>query len=638
MAHLRDKRPYLLALTLVLVTLAVLGGLLAIEVRLPGELPGLDSHIQVLGTSVTLQVAMLLLIIVLALILLSLEWVPVDVVSLGLLILLILTGLLPVDQAFTGFGSDTVIVIFGLFILTAALLRTGVVDMAGRAILRHTGKDVNRLLGVIMLASAGLGAFISNTASTAFFVPVVIGLAHRARVSASKLLMPLAFASILTSSVTLVSTSTNIVVSGLMAQYRLPPMGMFELAPVGLPIAVAGLIYMFAIGRRLIPDRVHPDDPADDFGVRQYLTETVVLPDSPLIGKTLAESGLGRDLDLVVLRVIRSKDRYLVPRSYIRLQAGDVLLVEGARDEILKIQDTVGIEIKAGEMDLQSEEMRLVEAILLPRSPLVGRTLRSYRFRERHGAQVLAVNRHGETIRRKISQIRLGIGDMLLAQGHPGNIAALDQAGIFTVINPVEENRPNRRRAHVAIAVFVGALAMAALNLVALPVAILTGVLFVFLTRCINPQEAYQEVEWRAIILIGSMLAVGQAMEYTGAAEFLAAQVVQALGGANPVWLLTAFFVLTVLLTQPMSNQAAAVVLVPVAIQTALQLDLNPRTFAMMIAVAASTSYLTPLEPACLMVYGPGRYRFVDFLKVGALLTLLIYLISIVLVPIVWPL
>jgi di/tricarboxylate transporter len=584
-----------------------------------------------------MQIALLLLIIGMALILLSFEWVSADIVSLGILVLLILTGLVPLDQAFSGFGSDTVIMIFSLFILTAALLRTGVVDIVGRTIMRYTGDNADRLLSVIMIASAGIGAVISNTASTAFFLPIVIGLANRARINASRLLMPLAFASILTSSVTLVSTSTNIVVSGLMTQYRLPPMGMFELAPVGVPIAVAGLLYMHLLGRRLIPDRADPDETTNHFGVRQYLIETVILPDSPLIGKTLAEAALGRDLDLTVVQVVRGEDHYM-PRANRRLKADDVLLVEAPRDEILKIKDTVGIDIKAGEPELESEDVRLVEVILLPRSPLIGRTLRSYRFRERHRVQVLALNRHGETIRRKISQIPLRTGDMLLMQGHPADIAALDQAHLVTVISPVEDKRPNWQRARMAVAIFIGALAAATLNLVSLPVAVLAGVLLVFLTGCITPEEAYQEVEWRAIILIGSMLALGKAMEYTGTAEFLAGRIVQVVGLANPLWLLSAFFMLAVLLTQPMSNQAAAIVLVPVAIQTALQLHLNPRTFAMMIAVAASTSYLTPLEPSCLMVYGPGRYRFVDFLKVGALLTLLIYLISITLVPIIWPL
>jgi di/tricarboxylate transporter len=253
----------------------------------------------------------------------------------------------------------------------------------------------------------------------------------------------------------------------------------------------------------------------------------------------------------------------------------------------------------------------------------------------------LALYRHGETIRQKIGQIPLRVGDVLLIQGHRTStplMSTLEEENVFQVLGTVEEELPLVKRAPLAVAIFAGVLVAAALNLLALPVAVLLGALLVFLTRCITPEAAYRQVEWRALILIGSMLAIGRVMQSTGTDQFLADQIVSLLGTAHPLWLLTGFFVLAVALTQPMSNQAAAIVVVPIAIQAAIQLGLNPRTFVMMIAIAASTSYLTPLEPSCLLVYGPGNYRFVDFLKVGALLTLLIYLVSIVLVPMIWPL
>jgi di/tricarboxylate transporter len=589
----------------------------------------------------TPPIALLLAILVCALVLFTFEWVSADVVALGLLLTLSLTGLVPADQAFAGFGSDTVIFLLGLLILTAALVRTGVVASAGRLLLRRTGENPSRILTLVMAAAALLSAFVSNTAATAFFLPVVVGLAQRARVSAAKLLMPLAFAAILTSSVTLISTSTNVLVSGLMTQHGQPPMGMFELAPVGLPIAVVGLAYMLLVGTRLVPDRT-PAEHDGDLGLRRYLTEVFVLPESPLIGKTLGESNLGRDLDLTVVQVVRDKHRYFAPRSDLKLQERDVLLVEGLRDEILKVKDTAGIDIKAdvklGDPELEGEQARLVEAILLPGSQLISRTLKGFRFRERFGPQVLAIHRHPRTLHRKISQIVLRMGDVLLVQGRHEAIAALDDRNVLRVLGPVEGSRPNVQRAPIAIGIFAAALLAATFNLLSLPVAMLLGVLAAFLTRCITPEEAYREIEWKALIVIASMLALGAAMTHTGAAEFLAGQFVGLVGGAHPAWLLTAFFALTVLLTQPMSNQAAAVVVLPVALQTAVQLGLNPRTFAMMIAVAASCSYMTPLEPACLMVYGPGRYRFRDFLKVGTPLTLLIYVIAILLVPLVWPL
>lgn len=593
------------------------------------------------------QIALLLVILVGTTILFALEWVATDITAMGVLVTLVLTGLLTTDEAFAGFGSDTFILLLGVLILTAALNRTGVVEIAGRAILRYTGDNLNQLLIIIMIASATLGAFMSNTASTAFFIPIVLGLARRTKTNPSKLLLPLAFSSIVSSSVTLISTSTNIVISGLMTQYRMPPMGMFELAPVGVPIVIFGLLYMYFIGRRLIPDRANTEIGLEDLINSPYSTEIVIMPASPLAGRTLEESGLGRDLDLNVVRVVRNKTRYLEPKATTMLEEGDVLLVEGSRDDLLKVKDIVGVEFKADAkfalIDAQNgdepqKDADMAELLVLPNSPLLDRTLRTVQFRERYGVQVLAINRHGETLRRKISQLRLKLGDVLLVQGPPEALGKLNLEFNFRILGTVRKERPNWQRAPIAIIVFIVSLAIATLNIVPLPLAVLMGSIVVFLTRCITPEEAYREVQWNALILIGSMLAIGVAMEKTGAAAYLANLIVQIAGGTNPFWPLTGFFVLTVLLTQPMSNQAAAVVVIPVALQTATQLGLNPRSFAMTIALAASCSYLTPLEPSCLMVYGPGNYRFADFLKVGSLLTIIIYIITIVLVPLVWPL
>lgn len=589
----------------------------------------------------TFSIALLLGLVVVALVLFSFEWVPSDVVALGLLLALILTGLLPARDAFAGFGSDTVIMVFALLVMTSALVRTGVVDMTARAILRHAGTGVNTLLAVIMIAVATLSSFISNTAAAALFLPIVIGIAAKTKVSPSSLLMPVAFASILTSSVTLISTSTNLVVSGLMTKANLEPIGMFEMAPVGIPIGVAGLLYMYFIGRRIIPHRA-PAELLDEFEVRAYITEVLVLPNSPLVGKTLAEANLGRDLDLEVVRVLREPDTYLWPRSQMTLRAGDILLVKGARKDVLKVKDTVGIEIRPDvtltDPDLGTEDTALVEALVVPRSPLVGRTLRAVSFRERYRLQVLGLNRHGQNMLEKLGRTLLHVGDVLLVQGPKSAIARVAEDGALSVLHAVDEPRIDRARAWRAMAIFVGSLTVAALNVAPLAVTVLVGAFLVFVTRCVNPADAYREIEWRAVILIACMLALGEAMMSTGTASYLAQFVANVTASTSPLWLLGGFFTLTVLLTQPMSNQAAAAVILPIAVQTATHLHLNPRAFAIMVAVAASCSYLTPLEPACLMVYGPGRYRFIDFVRVGTPLTLLIFAIAMVLVPMYWPL
>jgi di/tricarboxylate transporter len=588
---------------------------------------------------VTFEIGLLLALTAASVVFFSIDKVPPDVVALSLVLALVFTGLLPADEAFRGFGSDTVILILGLLITTGALARTGVVEIVGAALLRWTGSRPMRLLIVVMVATAVLSSFMSNTAATAFFVPIVIGLAHKANVSPRQLLLPLAFASILTSSVTLISTSTNIVVSGMLPRYGLKPLGMFELAPVGVPIAVVGLLYMVVAGRIWLRSS-QGDQAASRDRLREYLSEIVILPGSELVGKTLADSRLGEELDLTVVRVVRGKSNYLSPRGDLVLQAEDVLLVEVAPEDLLKVKDKAGIEIKAdlklGDPFLPNNELGLVEAIILARSPLLGRTLKGLGLRERYGIQVLGISRHGEILHRKISLLPLRTGDILLVQGPKTNIAALVDERAFRVIETLDHARPKRKRAPLAIAIFLISLALGTFKVMPFHIAAMLGAVAVFVTRCITPEEAYREVEWKVVILIGSMLALGVAMDRSGAAKYLASLLVSVSSGYGPRFLLAGFFALTVALTQPMSNQAAAVVIIPVAIQAALQLNIDPRPYAVTVAVAASCSYLTPLEPSCLMVYGPGGYKFTDFLKIGSVLTLLIAGLAVWLIPLFW--
>jgi di/tricarboxylate transporter len=425
-----------------------------------------------------------------------------------------------------------------------------------------------------------------------------------------------------------------------MQEHGLAPIRMFELAPVGIPIAAVGIAYMLVLGRHLVPDRI-PQEEIEQICPRFYLTEILIPAESPLAGKTLRAAALGSEMDLKVLRIVRDSTRYILPRASTRLEGGDVVLVEGSRESILDVKEEAGVKIKADaefpSEKIDVEDIGLTEVMVLPNSPLVGRTLQGLDFREQYGLQVLAINRQGETLTRKMSRIRLQVGDVLVVQGRQGRIDALERRNLFRRLSLPGVSLKRRRRAPIALAIFGGVVLAGTFKVLSLPVAMLLGAALVFATRCITPEEAYNQVRWQVLILIAAMLGLGAAMELTGTAAFLADQIVRAAGGLGVFWLLSAFFGLTVLLTQPMSNQAAAAVVLPVAIQTAEQLGLNPRSFAMMVALAASCSYLTPLEPACLLVYGPGRYRFLDFLKVGALPTVLIYILCILLVPVLWP-
>ncbi|MDY6845516.1 MAG: SLC13 family permease [Chloroflexota bacterium] len=586
----------------------------------------------------TLHMILLLILILAALVMFSIDVIPADVVALGVMMILILTGIIPADVAFSGFGSDTAIMILGLLILTGALVRTGVIQIISRQILRRVGDNQNRLYWVIMGTAAILSGFMSNTATSAFFTPMTIGLARRYKIHPSKLLMSLAFATILASSLTLVGTSTNVVVSGLLTEYGLEPLGMFELTPVGIPIVIVGLLYMYFIGRHLIPAR-----DKDYIGLTErilpYCSEFKITEDSPWKGKTLSEIGLGQEFDLTVLRILKEPGYPVSPHANTVLRQGDKVLVEGNREALVTLQEQETIKFTGQFKDKKdiSKDLSLAEVIVLPGSPLIGRTLWGLSFRQRYGLQVLGINRKGETIRQRISRTRIKVGDQLLIQGDPDAIQGLSNNNNFRVVSAKLDIMPETKRAPLALAIFIGVLLLVSFNVLSLPVSVMLGVLIAFLTRCISPADAYRQVNWNVWFLVASMLALGQAMEISGLAALLADQIVMLVGASHPLWLLAAFFFLSLVLTQPMSNQAAAVVIIPIAFQTASQLGFNPRTFAVMIAVGASCSFITPLEPAALIVYGAGNYRFFDFIKVGSILTVLIFLIAIFMVPWLWP-
>ena len=589
----------------------------------------------------TPDIAICLAILALAVLLFAWDRVPADVVALGVMLAVIATGLLPADKAFAGFASDTVMMILGLLVMTAGLIQTGVVETAGRHVFNLAGRNAAIFLPVIMMAVATVSAFMSNTAATAFFVPLVIGYANKIGASPSQFLLPLAFSSILTSSVTLISTSTNLVVSDLLTRYQQPPMGMFELAPVGIPIAIIGILYVWLVGVRLMPQRDN-QEAEEAIGERRYQADVVIVEKSPLIGKSLKDAKIDVDAGLGVVKLIRDQETMRGEKKLaeIKLQSGDELFIEGLRADLLKIKDIEGLDFKAdadfAEQDEDKAQATIVEGVLLPRSPLIGQSLRSLDFKERYGLQVLAIHRAGR-VPRSISSARLRMGDVLLLQGTPEDVKALEQGNLFNIFGNVQTERLNRARAPLAAAIFAAAIAAATFKLAALPVAMLGGAFLMLLVRCLSPEEAYRQVEWKALILIGALLSLGAAMELSGAGKYLAQQLIGVIGAESHYGLLTSFFVLTVALTQPMSNQAAALVVFPVAMQTGIQLGVDPRAFGMMVAVAASCSYLTPLEPSCLMVYGPGKYQFSDFFKVGAPLTVLIYGLAILLVPVVWP-
>ncbi|HEY0323825.1 MAG TPA: SLC13 family permease [Pyrinomonadaceae bacterium] len=615
----------------------------------------------------TFEIATILALLLVALVLFGTERIPIDIVTILLVIALVVTGTLSVEEAFAGFGNDIVITISGLFILTGGLVKTGVVDVIGRRLHRISGGNEFWLTVLIMLVAAACAAVMKNTTTTAMFVPVVLGISARARVAPSKLLMPLAFGAILGGTCTLIGTSTNLAVSGALARLgtspdliksvqenqqflaRFPnyhalfqPFSMFELTWVGIPIVIVGMLYMLLIGLRLLPRRGGSESLTEQYQIREYMSEVIVLPASPLVGKTLSEARVSEELDLTVVGILRGNQGRIAPSAQEVIQAEDLLLVQGQIEDILRVKSEAGIEIKAdfklSDSDLETADVELFEVLLLRGSDFVGRTLKGLKFRQRYGLTVLAINRHGVALLSKISNVSLRFGDVLLIQGDRDRIQPLVLDGQLLLLEDVSERQgraTQRRWALLAFAVF---LFFSITHLLPLSVAVLLGVLILLASRAVRVQEMYDLIEWRLIVLIAGMISFGVAMEKTHADQYLADLILRGFGAYGNLAILAGFFILTVAITQPMSNQAAALVMLPIAVKTAMALGLNPRAFAVTVTYAASCSFLTPLEPACVLIFTPGRYRFLDFVKVGSILTIAVFAIVMLLVPVFWPL
>lgn len=579
-------------------------------------------------------------LLVVAVILFATEKISVDLVTLGLLCALVLSGIITPNEAFAGFGNEVIVMLGAIFVIGAALRETGVLDTVGHVLARTTGGHPKRIVAVMMGTVGGVSAFMNNTTVTAMFLGPVIGLARRLKISPSGLLMPLAFSSILGGTCTLIGTSTNVAVSGAMTKQGMPAVRMFEIAPVGLVLFGVGLIYMIVIGMRWLPERDRAEGSGPGEPIREYLCEVVIMPGSPIIGQEVFASDFSV-MEFQVVKIIREGVEIEVT-PHQRLGAGDVVLVAGKVKNLIRVKKIEGIDILE-DMDLRSSgvDMRdasIAEVVLTPHSSLVGQSLRGSNFRRRSGLSVLALLRGDRTLSDHMADVPLQAGDMLLLQGPYERIRVFEENSEMVVITEHSITHNAQKRGIAVLLAFMAAVTASSFDLLPASIAFLLVALLALATRCITLDTAYENVDWRLLILIGGMTAFGAAMSNSGADEMLAQAITGWLQPSGPLAVLAGFSVLTVLLTQPMSNAAAALVVLPVALKAAESLHVNPRAFAITIMLSASVSVLTPFEPSCILVYGPGKYRFSDFIRVGGGLTALAVGVILLLVPVFWPL
>jgi len=570
------------------------------------------------------------------------EKLSIDLVAMLTFSALIVTGILTPTEAFRVFGSDAVITVACMFVLSAALERTGVIETIGRKLDRFVGRKDWTVLLVVLPIVALVSAFVNNTPVVVVFMPILISLAVARGLKPSKLLIPLSFASILGGTCTLLGTSTNILVSSTSKALGQPPLSMFELGKVGVILTLAGIIYLLTFGRKLLPNRDTLASILQTTDSKQYLTEVVIVGGSPLIGKTLADTPLANQPKARVLEVVRAGDTVRTPHNKILLQQGDRLRLATPLSSVIEINSLEGVEIspksKLGLELVGSQKAVVVECVIGPQSSLIGRSVRGVNFRRRYGVLVLAVHRKGVNLREDFADVRLRYGDTLLIEGPEAAVRELRDGRDFLLLLDVPHEPKRRRKQWLAVGVVSLVVMLAALNVMSIAALAVLGAVLVVLTRCLDMEEAYQSVEWKILFLIFGMLALGVALEKTGGAHFLAGGIIHGLGSWGPVMVLSAVILITSIMTNFLSNNAVAVLLTPIAVETALALGVSTRPFIVAVAIGASACFATPIGyQTNTLVYGAGGYLFRDFLKVGLPLNLLIWILATWLIPWLWP-
>jgi di/tricarboxylate transporter len=561
-----------------------------------------------------------------------------DMVMIGAVVVLMAAGILTPGEALAGMSNEGMLAVAALFVVAAAIERTGALAaLVDRGLGRPKSLAAAQLR--TMVAPAALSAFMNNTPVVALMVPAIRDWAKKHRLSVSKLLMPMNAAVVLGGLCTLIGTSTNVVVSGLVTAKRGHGLGMFDITWLGVPLLLAGLFYLVIASKYLLPDRRPAVSESDD--PRQYSLEMLLEDGSPLVGQTIEEAGLRGLEGLYLMEIDRGGHVMAAVAPSERLEAGDRLVFVGVVDSVVELQKIRGLRPATDQvfkLDDPRSERVLVEAVVSNACPLVGGTIRSGRFRSTYDAVVIAVARGGERVRMKIGDIVLEPGDTLLLEASPDFFERQRSNRHFYLVSEVSGSTPPRHdRAWIALAALVVMVLAAALELVPMVAAALVAASAMVATRCISPNEARRSIEWESLLLIAASFGLAKAMEKTGLDEAVARSAIAA-AGDHPHAVLAAIYFVAMLFTELMSNNAAAVLVFPIAWQTAADMGINPMPFVMAITVAASCGFATPMGyQTNLMIYGPGGYKFSDYMRFGGPLNLLVMSLTVALAPVIWP-
>jgi len=576
------------------------------------------------------------------------ERLRTDMIALLIILALAITGILSPEEALSGFQSEPAIVIAAVFVLGAGLRHTGLSESLGRWTGRYAGGGMTRMLAVIMPASALLSTFTHHVAITAIMLPTTLSLAKARGVAASKLLLPMAIGSSLGTTIATI-TPSFLVAGALLRQAGRPGLDLFSIAPIGLVLSLAGIVYMVLIGRFLLPTRPGTGDTSTRFRLDGYFTELRILPGSPLVGKTIKQVHADRAYRFTIAGWVREGQHLRAPLGDRALQANDVLLIHTTPGGLVALREERGVAIEpvaqyepshggtASASHGQDPAERLTQAIIAPRSSLVGRTLAEVDFRRHFGALVVALWRKGGFVPEQLSQVRLCEGDTLVIQGEEEALARVSDDPDFLMLVPFHGEARRPRKALLAGAILAGTIVAASLHLLTLAMAMLAGAVVMLLTRCLTPRQAYKAIDAPMYLFVAGAIPLGAAMKQSGAADMVAGLLQGVVGGWNEWFILLALFVVVGVVVQFMGSDAATTALFgPLAIALALALGHAPEAYIVTVAMAAVTAVLTPMCHHNLLIYAPGGYRFTDFFRVGAPLTALAGLIVATLAPMLW--
>ncbi len=576
-------------------------------------------------------------------VLLITERISIDLTAIGIMVALSVSGILSYTEAVAGFANPAVITVGAMFLLSRGMIRTGVVGYIGRKVVELSRGRSGLAMLVVMMIVAAASAFINNTPVVVLFIPVVISMGCRFGISPSKYLIPLSYASILAGTCTLIGTSTNIIVSDLADQYGYGAIGMFELARAGAPIAVIGISFILIAGPRLLPDMLNPACELDGENQRRYLAEFAVPRGSELVGMSPCADLPQRHPGIEVLELIRYRHIYHPCRDNVTIAPDDLLLVKGSPDALVNMIDDALVTLPLAEDGFNyrgPDETVVAELIIPPFSGLVGQKLKETDLRREPDLHIIAIQRSGLYYGEKqLQNIRLRNGDVLLVWCRTEDLSRLRNRSDWIVAEDVHQEIVFRRKAPLTALIFAGMVAAAATGLANIMVCAMSAVFLMVLTGCLPLKEAYKALQSDVLMLIAGTIALGAAMDKTGASKFYADLYLRTLQGASPLMVLGGFILLTSVSTQILSNNATAVLLLPIAVSTALNLGVNPKPFIMAVVFGASACFATPIGyQTNLLVYGPGGYRFTDFFKLGLPLNLMVVILGTVLIPVFWPL